>query len=153
MKILIKESQKNQVLFNLIEKEGWDKASEVFNGYPNLINIIGRDNLLNYFMSYFDNLRLYKLGRSLFVSQNYDDLIEKPSSFWSSDIRAYDSGFRITLKDVPKLVYSVFREDIIKQIISKFPELMENTTGVDVYEDNGLYKKYDSFKLDRYQDL
>lgn len=147
MKVLITESQKKGVILNLIRDKGWEDASSVFGGLYNLITILGTDVLSDFLLkTYFDDLKLGKYGRSLTVDEGYLTIMEKPSSFWSSDIRVYDAYLRSVLSEIPEPLYLYIRKDLIKKIISMFPQLSD-ATGVDVFEDQGLYKKHESFEL------
>lgn len=131
---------------DLIKKEGWEVSSNVFGGLSNLVKILGKDVVLDYLMGYFNDLKLGKYGRSLTVDEGYNTIMEKPSSFWSSDLRVYDAYLRHVLKEVPSPLYLYMRTDLIKRIIGMFPELSD-VTGVVVFEDQGLYKTHDEFKL------
>lgn len=147
MKVLITESQKKDVILNLIKDKGWEIASSIFGGLYNLIIILGTDVICDFLLkTYFDDLKLGKYGQSLTVDEGYLRIMEKPSSFWSSDIRVYDAYLRSVLSEIPEPLYLYIRKDLIKKIISMFPQLSDST-GVDVFEDQGLYKKHESFEL------
>lgn len=147
MKVLITENQKKGIILNLIRDRGWEDASSVFGGLENLAVILGTDVICEFLLkTYFNDLKLRKYGQSLTVDEGYLTIMEMVPSFWSSDIRVYDAYLRSVLSDIPKPLYLHIRKDLIKKIISMFPQLSD-ATGVDVFEDQGLYKKHESFEL------
>ena len=152
MKVLITENQKKDVIQNLIKDKGWEVASTIFGGLGELIQVFGMEGLVNFLLgTYFDNLKIRKWGQSFMVNEGYTLIMEKPSSFWSSDIRVYDAFLRSVLSEIPKLLYIEVRKDLIKKIISMFPELSD-VERVVVYEDPGLYKIHERFNLDIYKE-
>lgn len=157
MKIIITEDQmdllkKGKLADNLlsqIEENGWIKTSELVGGYKNLLDIVGHDKLVDLLISCFDDLNVQKMGTSIFLCDYYLPLLEKPSSFWGSDVRAYNDNIeqRLELRLGSDIIkpYENIRRKFIRELINRFPEL--GGTRVEVFKDNGLYKKYDSFEL------
>lgn len=157
MKIIITEDQmdllkKRKLADNLlsqIEEIGWIETSELVGGYKNLLDIVGHDKLVDLLISSFDDLNVQKMGTSIFLRDYYLPLLEKPSSFWGSDVRAYNDNIeqRLELRLGPDIIkpYENVRRKFIRELINRFPEL--RGTKVEVFKDNGLYKKYDSFEL------
>lgn len=146
---LLKKKRLSDTLLSQIEENGWIETSELVGGYKNLLNIVGHDRLVELLISCFDDLNVIKMGTSMFLRDYYLPLLEKPSSFWGSDVRAYNDNIeqRLELRLGSDIIkpYEKVRREFIRELINRFPELQG--THVEVFKDNGLYKKYDSFEL------
>lgn len=113
----------------------------------NLLNIIGnnKENVVSFFLSHYNNLHIEKRGGEILLKDGGLPLIHKSSTLFNSDLRAYDDYFASRLNNDLYGLYVHYRKDLIKELVSRFPEL--NSKEVNVYKDSGLYQIYDTFNL------
>ena len=72
------------------------------------------------------------------------DILLKKSELLGS-LFAYDDYFKSRLNINTYGLYVHYRKDLIKELVSLFPELYSKE--VRVYKDSGIYQKYDTFYL------
>jgi hypothetical protein len=149
MKIIITESKLDKLsksLLNQIEEYGWMETADLVGGPENLLSILGKskENVINLLLSNFKDLSVRKGGGG--VLSLYDKgLTLMQTSSWTSNTIAFDSNLRFRMGDNLLELYLEYRRDLIRELISRFPELYSEV--IDVYEDSGLYKKLDTFEL------
>lgn len=146
---VIKEDNLKTTLLHRIETEGWEDTSELVGGYENLIGIVGEDKIIDLLISCFSDLNVKKMGNDIILRDNHLPILEKPSSFWGLPLKVFNDNIEVRLEvkfgsDITK-VYRNVRREFIRELVSRFPDLY--TSDVNVYKDNGLYVKYDSFSL------
>ena len=155
MKIIITEEQYmslmesnkdslSATLLKRIEDEGWLDVASLVGGYENLLNIVGKDKIVDLLISCFDDLKIQKRGSQIFLIDKGLPILTK----WGSDpLIAYNAYIETVISD--KLgsdiikPYVHVRKELIIGLMTKFPELYANY--VDVYKDSGLYQKMGRF--------
>ena len=156
MKIIIAESQLNRIikegslsdkLFDQIKQNGWRETAELVGGTKNLFSIIGKSkkNIINYRLSSFKNLTLEKRGGSIFLMSGGLSLLEKSSSLWGSNLKLFNDHFKSRIDENSMNLYNNYKEDLIRELVSQFPELYSEK--VDVFKDASLYHKVHTFDL------
>jgi hypothetical protein len=149
MKYLISESQVNNIqdkLIDITKKIGWNRASDMVGGRESLLFILGKtkENVINLLLSYFKDLHIKKRGSVFHLIDGGETLIQ--TSSWGLNTKVFDGWFKDRIDDENFLrLYVEYRRDLIKELISRYPELYSEE--VDVYEKRGLYRKLDSFRL------
>ena len=146
MKYLISESQAHSIqdkLLDMVKNEGWDYASDMVGGPDNLLSILGKtkENVVNLILSYFKNLHLERRGGSVILVDGGTSLIE--TSSWGFNTKVLNNGFERRLDKNLFRLYVEYRRDIVRKLISLFPDLYSDE--IDVYENSGFYHKYDTF--------
>jgi len=158
MKIIITEQQMNLLkkgtladnLLSQIDEIGWIETSELVGGYKNLLNIVGYDKLVDLFISSFNDLNVIKRGRNVILRDNHLPIMETTKDIFGDNwVTVYNDHIIIRLElklgsDIIKL-YEKVRREFIRELINRFPDLRGKK--VEVFKDNGLYQKYDSFDL------
>lgn len=116
-------------------------------GTKNLFSIIGKSkkNIINYLLSLFKNLTLEKRGGSIFLMSGGLSLLEKSSSHWGSNLRLFNDPFKSIIDENSMNLYNNYKEDLIRELVSQFPELYSEK--VDVFKDASLYHKAHTFDL------
>ena len=147
---ILKEESLKTVLLSQIEQDGWLETSKLVGGVDNLLSVIGEEKIIYLFMDCFTDLNIQNRGGSTLLLDWQLPIMEKPSSFWGTPLRVYDSSIeqRIGVKlggDMVEL-YRTVRRDFIKTLVSRFPEIYYER--VDVFSDSSLHEKLDSFKLE-----
>lgn len=157
MKIIITEEQYKSLmesnkdslsatLLKRIEDEGWLDVASLVGGYENLLNIVGKDKIVDLLISCFDNSKIQERAGQLYLTNNGLNILYK----WGEDsLIAYDDYIEYVISD--KLgsdiikPYKYIRKELIIGLMSKFPALYANH--VEVYKDSGLYQKMGRFYL------
>lgn len=147
IKKILKEETLKDTLLNQIMQNGWLETSELVGGSKNLISVIGEDKIIELFLSCFEDLKIEKRGGDIFLTHRGLPLLEK--SPWVSSLMAFDTYIEIGIteslgKDIIYM-YRACRRDFIRELVKKYPEL--DSKSVTVYENTGLYKILDTFKL------
>lgn len=145
MKYLITENQKSELLINLVKNGEVDMASDLVGGMNNLINIVGKSKLMDVMISKFDKLNITKRGGSILLMNGGLPILEKPSSIWGLDLTVYDDYIKLTIGDELTTFYTSNRRNLIKELVSRFPELYSEK--VRVYKDTGKYLKIAEYEL------
>ena len=154
MKIIITESQYKQILkeeslvttlLNRIKDDGWADTAELVGGSENLLDIIGdsKENVISFLLSHYTDLNIQKRGGEIVLIDHGYILLKKSEVLGS--LFAYDDYFKSRLNINIYGLYVHYRKDLIKELVSRFPELYSKE--VRVYKDSGLYKNYDTFYL------
>jgi hypothetical protein len=147
---ILKEESLKQTMLDQIKKDGWLETAKLAGGVDNLLSIVGEEKIIYLFMDCFTDLNIQNRGGSTLLLDWQLPIMEKPSSFWGTPLRVYDSSIeqRIGVKlggDMVEL-YRTIRRDFIKTLVSRFPEIYYER--VDVFSDSSLHEKLDSFKLE-----
>lgn len=154
MKIIITESQYKQILkeeslvttlLNRIKDDGWADTAELVGGSENLLDIIGdsKENVISFLLSHYTDLHIEKRGGEI-VLIDYGYILLKKSEVLGS-LFVYDDYFKSRLNINIYGLYVHYRKDLIRELVSRFPELYSKE--VRVYKDSGLYNKLDTFNL------
>lgn len=154
MKIIITESQYKQILkeeslatilLNKIKDDGWVDTAKLVGGNMNLLNIIdsNKENIISFFLSHYNDLHIEKRGGEILLKDGGLPLLHKPSELLSTVLRVYDDYLSSRLSNDLYSLYVHYRKDLIKELMSRFPEL--NSLEVSVYKDSGLYVLYDTY--------
>jgi hypothetical protein len=143
---IITEDSRAEKYLELINRIGIQKTAEAVGGIKNLFKILGRDKdiVMEYLLSFFDDLKIGKFRNDLHLVQGPFAFLEKTSPFWGGNIKVYDDYLSIILKYVPVEIYQEYRRDLLKELISRYPEFNDGSEVI-VYADRGLYKKLDRF--------
>ena len=147
--IQLKEETKVQSkLISIIKNEGFKIASDSVGGIRNLFKILNKDKkfTIQYLLSYFDDLKLEKFRNEFHLSQSYNTFLEKVPTFKGSYIRVFDNYFYHFLDVIPFELYLLYREDLLREIISRYPEL-NDVNQVVIYKDRSLYNRLYTFFL------
>ena len=144
---VIKEESLATMILNRIKDDGWADTAELVGGTETLLEIIGysKENVISFFLSHYNNLHIEKRGGEILLMDGGLPLLHKPSTLFNSDLRAYDDYFKSRLNINTYGIYGHYRKDIIRELVSRFPELYSKE--VNVYKDSGLYQKYHTFYL------
>jgi hypothetical protein len=154
MKIIITKSQYKQILkeeslattlLNRIKDDGWADTAELVGGAKNLFDIIdhSKENVITFLLSHYTDLNIKKYGGSILLTDHGYTLLDKSVLFGT--LVAYDDYFKSRLNITTYGLYVHYRKDLIKELVSRYPELYSKE--VNVYKDSGLYQKYDTFYL------
>ena len=147
--IQLKEETKAQSkLISIIKNEGFKTAVDSVGGTKNLFKILNKDKkfTIQYLLSYFNDLKLEKFRDEFHLSQSYNTFLEKVPVFRDSYIRVFDNYFYHFLDVIPYELYLQYREDLLREIISRYPEL-NDVNQVVIYKDRGLYGRLYTFFL------
>jgi len=141
---ILKEESSVKTLLNNIEQDGWKNTSELVGGPDNLLSILGKskENVISFLMSYFNDLHIKKRNE-LHLMDGGLTLIQ--TSNWGLGTKVFDSYLRSRLDKNIWGLYLEFRRDLIKELISRFPELYSEE--ITVFKDSGLYQTYDTFNI------
>jgi len=68
----------------MVKDIGFQKTSIAVGGPENLLKILGKDKeiVMQYLLSFFDNLNLSYFRGNPILSQGYETFLEKSSAFW-----------------------------------------------------------------------
>lgn len=143
MKYIITESQQQKMVLELIKNNGWDVASSFVGGHENLFSIIGesKETVVPFLMSYFRNLHIERRGGGLLLMDKGLPLLE----IGFVGLNAYDSYMLSRIDDNLSYLYAIYRRDVIKELVKRFPEMYSDK--VTVFVDSGRYKALDKFEL------
>lgn len=147
--IQLKEETKVQSkLISIIKNEGFKIAADSVGGIRNLFKILNKDKkfTIQYLLSYFNDLKLEKFRDEFHLSQSYNTFLEKVPTFKGSYIRVFDNYFYHFLDVIPFELYLLYREDLLREIISRYPEL-NDVNQVVIYKDRSLYNRLYTFFL------
>jgi hypothetical protein len=148
--IQLKEETKAQSkLISIIKNEGFKIAADSVGGIKNLFKILNKDKkfTIQYLLSYFDDLKLEKFRDEFHLSQSYNTFLEKVPTFKGSYIRVFDDQlYYHFLKGLSYELYHKYREDLLREIISRYPEL-NDVNQVVIYKDRSLYNRLYTFFL------
>jgi hypothetical protein len=141
---ILKEESLVKTLLSNIEQDGWKNTAELVGGPENLLSILGKskENVISLLISYFNDLHIEKRGE-LHLMDGGLTLIQ--TSNWGLGTKVFDSYLRSRLDKNLWGLYLEFRRDLIKELISRFPEL--HSKEITIYKDSGLYEKYDTFNI------
>ena len=148
MKRLIKKILKEESLVNTllkrIESDGWEDTSKLVGGTKSLLDIIGhsKENVISFLLSHYTDLHIKKYGGSILLVDHGYTLLNKHLGL---NLVVYDDYFKSRLNINIYGLYVHYRKDLIKELVSRYPELYSEK--VDVYKDSGLYTKFDTFYL------
>jgi hypothetical protein len=133
----------------MVKDIGFQKTSIAVGGPENLLKILGKDKeiVMQYLLSFFDNLNLSYFRGNPILSQGYETFLEKSSAFWGGTINVYDDDILYILKDVPYELYKEYRRDLLKELIRRYPEINDGNE-VYVYKNRGKYGRIDKFYVD-----
>jgi hypothetical protein len=147
--VLKEETSPQAKVLSMIDKIGFQKTAGAVGGFENLLKILGKDKeiVMQYLLSFFDNVELRHIGNGYRLSKEYYTFLEKSSSFWGGSITVYDDYLFYFLKDIPYKLYFDYRRDLLKELIRRYPELNDGSEVI-VYADMGKYKKLDKFYVD-----
>jgi hypothetical protein len=154
MKIIITESQYKKILkeeslattlLNRIRDDGWADTAALVGGSETLLDIIGdnKENVILFLLSHYNDLHIQKRGGEVLLMDHGYPLLKKSELLGS--LVAYDDYFKSRLNITTYGLYVHYRKDLIKELVSRYPELYSKE--VNVYKDSGLYQKYDTFYL------
>jgi hypothetical protein len=147
--IQLKEETKAQSkLISIIKNEGFKTAVNSVGGIKNLFKVLNKDKkfTIQYLLSYFNDLKLEKFRNEFHLSQSYNIFLEKVPVFRDSYIRVFDNNVYHFLDVIPYELYLQYREDLLREIISRYPEL-NDVNQVVIYNDRGLYGRSHTFFL------
>jgi len=147
--IQLKEETKAQSkLISIIKNEGFKTAADSVGGNKNLFKILNKDKkfTMQYLLSYFNDLKLEKFRNEFHLSQSYNTFLEKVPTFQDSYIRVFELYFYRFLDVIPYELYLQYRDDLLREIISRYPEL-NDVNQVVIYNDRGLYGRSHTFFL------
>jgi hypothetical protein len=141
---ILKEESLVKTLLNNIEQYGWKDTAELAGDPEILLSILGKskENVISFLMSYFNDLHIEKRGE-LHLMDGGLTLIQ--TSNWGLGTKVFDSYLRSRLDKNLWGLYLEFRRDLIKELISRFPELYSKE--ITIYKDSGLYQTYDTFNI------
>lgn len=145
MKYLITENQKSELLINLVKNGEVDMASDLVGGMNNLINIVGKSKLMDVMINKFDKLKITRRGGEVILTNGGIPILEKPSPIWGLSLTAYDDYIKLTIGEELTTFYTSNRRNLIKELVSRFPELYSEK--VRVYKDTGKYLKIAEYEL------
>ena len=145
IKKILKEESLVTTLLNRIKDDGWADTSELVGGSENLLDIIGdnKENVISFLLSHYTDLNIEKRGGEILLIDHGYILLKKSELLGA--LFAYDDYFKSRLNINTYGLYVHYRKDLIKELVSRFPELYSKE--VRVYKDSGLYKNYDTFYL------
>jgi hypothetical protein len=154
MKIIITESQYKKIikenslvhtLLNRIKDDGWVDTAKLVGGNETLLDIIGnsKENIISFLLSHYNDLHIEKRGGEVLLMDGGLTLLKKPSELLSTVLMAYDDYLSYRLNNDLYGLYVHYRKDLIRELVSRFPEL--NSLEVSVYKDSGLYVFYDTY--------
>jgi len=148
-KILKEESRLQSKLLSMMNDVGFKTTANSVGGPENLLKILGKDKeiVIQYLLSFFDNLKLSYFRGNPILSQGYETFLEKSSAFWGGTINVYDDDILYILKDVPYELYKEYRRDLLKELIRRYPEINDGNE-VYVYKNRGKYGRIDKFYVD-----
>ena len=148
-KILKEESRLQSKLLSMMNDVGFKTTANSVGGPENLLKILGKDKeiVMQYLLSFFDNLNLSYFRGNPILSQGYETFLEKSSAFWGGTINVYDDDILYILKDVPYELYKEYRRDLLKELIRRYPEINDGNE-VYVYKNRGKYGRIDKFYVD-----
>jgi len=147
---IIKEVTSPQAkVLSMLRGIGFKKTASAVGGVENLFKILGKNKelVMEYLLSFFDNLNLSYFRGNPILSQGYETFLEKSSSFWGGTINVYDDDILYILKDVPYELYKEYRKDLLKELIRRYPEINDGNE-VYVYKNRGKYGRIDKFYVD-----
>jgi hypothetical protein len=142
---ILKEESLVKTLLNNIEQDGWKNTAELVGGPENLLSILGesKENVISLLLSYFDDLHIEKRGEIHLMDGG---LTLMQTSNWGLGTKVFDSYLRTRLDENVLGLYLEFRRDLIRELISRFPELYSEE--ITIFKDSGLYQKYDIFNIE-----
>ena len=142
---ILKEESLVTTLLNRIKDDGWIDTAELVGGSENLLDIIGdsKENVMLFLLSHYNDLNIQKRGGEVLLMDHGYILLKKSELLGS--LFAYDDYFKSRLNINTYGLYVHYRKDLIKELVSQFPELYSKE--VRVYKDSGLYTKFDTFYL------
>ena len=145
IKKILKEESLVTTLLNRIKDDGWADTAELVGGSENLLDIIGdsKENVISFLLSHYNDLHIEKRGGEILLKDGGLPLLHKPSELLSTDLRVYDDYLASRLNNDLYGLYVHYRKDLVKELMSRFPEL--NSLEVSVYKDSGLYVFYDTY--------
>ena len=145
IKKILKEESLVTTLLNRIKDDGWADTSELVGGSENLLDIIGdsKENVISFLLSHYNDLHIEKRGGEVLLMDHGYILLKKSELLGA--LFVYDDYFKSRLNINTYGLYVHYRKDLIKELVSRFPELYSKE--VRVYKDSGLYKKYDTFNF------
>lgn len=145
IKKILKEESLVTTLLNRIKDDGWADTAELVGGSENLLDIIGdsKENVISFLLSHYTDLNIEKRGGEVLLIDHGYILLKKSEVLGS--LFVYDDYFKSRLNINIYGLYVHYRKDLIKELVSRFPELYSKE--VRVYKDSGLYKNYDTFYL------
>ena len=149
LRIIKEETNLQSRLLSMVKDIGFQKTSIAVGGPENLLKILGKDKeiVMQYLLSFFDNLNLSYFRGNPILSQGYETFLEKSSAFWGGTINVYDDDILYILKDVPYELYKEYRRDLLKELIRRYPEINDGNE-VYVYKNRGKYGRIDKFYVD-----
>ena len=149
LQILKEETNLQSRLLSMVKDIGFKKTSVAVGGPENLLKILGKDKeiVMQYLLSFFDDLNLSYFRGNPILSQGYETFLEKSSSFWGGTINIYDDDILYILRDVPYELYKEYRRDLLKELIRRYPEINDGNE-VYVYKNRGKYGRIDKFYVD-----
>ena len=147
--VLKEETSPQAKVLSMLRGIGFKKTASAVGGVENLFKILGKNKelVMEYLLSFFDNLMLSYFRGNPILSQGYDTFLEKSSSFWGGDIKVFDDDLKYILKEVQDEIYKEYRRDLLRELIRRYPEINDGNK-VYVYKDRGLYIKLDRFYVD-----
>jgi hypothetical protein len=146
---IIKESSKQERFYSLINKIGIKNAVDAVGGIDKFIDITdeSKDLIIQYLLSFFNDVEVERLARVVTMSKGYVTFMEKPLfSLLGNVINVFDNQLSGILDTIPEIIYKRYRKDLIIALIEKYPEFSD-TNKVYVHADRGMYRQFDSFKL------
>ena len=145
IKKILKEESLSITLLKRIKDDGWADTAELVGGTKNLLDIIGnnKENVISFLLSHYTDLHIEKRGGEVLLMDYGYTLLDKSVLFGT--LFAYDDYFKSRLNINTYGLYNHYRKDLIKELVSRFPELYSKE--VNVYKDSGLYQLYDTFNL------
>ena len=149
LRIIKEETNLQSRLLSMAKDIGFQKTAIAVGGIDNLLKILGKDKkiVMQYLLSFFDNLKLSHFRGNPILSQGYETFLEKSSAFWGGTIAVYDDDISYILRDVPHELYKEYRRDLIKELIRRYPELNDGNE-VYLFKDRGKYGRIDKFYVD-----
>jgi hypothetical protein len=144
IKKILKEESLSITLLKRIKDDGWADTAELVGGSKNLLDIIGnnKENVITFLLSHYTDLNIKKYGGSILLVDHGYTLLNKHLGL---GLVAYDDYFKSRLNINIYGLYVHYRKDLIKELVSRYPELYSKE--VDVYKDSGLYTHFDTFYL------
>jgi hypothetical protein len=144
IKKILKEESLSITLLKRIESDGWEDTSKLVGGTKSLLDIIGhsKENVISFLLSHYTDLHIKKYGGSILLVDHGYTLLNKHLGL---NLVVYDDYFKSRLNINIYGLYVHYRKDLIKELVSRFPELYSKE--VNVYKDSGLYTKFDTFYL------
>jgi hypothetical protein len=146
---IIKESSKQERFYSLINKIGIKNAVDAVGGINKFIDITdeSKELIIQYLLSFFNDVEVERRARVVTMSKGYVTFMEKPLfSLLGNVINVFDNQLSGILDTIPEIIYKRYRKDLIIALIEKYPEFSD-TNKVYVHADRGMYRQFDSFKL------